>query len=766
MTTNHLHFAFCCTLVALLSSCGVTRYVPDETYLLKKYEISGLPQKSISPYTITSYIRQRPNSSLLFGWKFRLAIYNMSPRSESGWSNFLKEMGEAPVILDLQSIESSKLNIDRYITSQGYYFNTITDSIVYKKKQATVYLNFNLGKQYTVSTTNWVISDSIMRSFVLSDTLNSLLKHRPIFSEALLELESERITYHLRERGYYNLTKNHISFVADTLQGNDSAVITVHFKEGNRSDEMALAAAPQQRFKIETIHVYPDWQPEKPNTDSLQYKGMVIHFNKKLKLRSEVLARLNRLETGSYYNEQVVNTTYNRFSSLRLFSGVTLQFDALNTHSLPHQAAPDKPDNIPVPDEALHCQIRLTPSKVQGYKINLEASSNSSGLIGISPALSYFHKNIFKGGEWLTMSFSGNFQFKFNNAVKSKELGASTTLTFPMFLLPVPHTWFNNHTPQTDINTSYSFQQRPEFIRNILSVNFGYNWRGGERLHYRFAPIQLNIVRLYNVDSTFYKSLHDPFLINSYQDHFDLGSSFTLFYTTDNSPVPQNSYFYFRWTTDLSGNSLELLSRKKKNVPSEPHLLWGTAYSQYWRSELNSVYTWKPVPEHSVAARLYGGVGVAYGNSNALPFEKLFYAGGANSLRAWQARAIGPGSMPLDTTFSIPNQTGDVKLEANVEYRPKLFWKLEGALFLDAGNIWTLRQDLGREAGAFRLKDFHKSIAVAGGVGIRLNLEFVLLRIDMGVVLHDACKQKWVPASQWLKPRTYSIQFGVGYPFL
>jgi outer membrane protein assembly factor BamA len=149
-----------------------------------------------------------------------------------------------------------------------------------------------------------------------------------------------------------------------------------------------------------------------------------------------------------------------------------------------------------------------------------------------------------------------------------------------------------------------------------------------------------------------------------------------------------------------------------------------------------------------------------------MPFEKLFYSGGANSLRAWPARGVGPGSMPIDTTFSIPNQTGDIKLEANIEYRPKLFWKFEGAFFIDAGNIWTLRQDLGREAGAFRVRDFYKGVAIAGGVGLRLNLEFVLLRLDLGLVCRDPHLRQWVPMTNWFMPNTYAIQFGVGYPFL
>ena len=756
-------------VLLLLTSCSTTRYVPKDEYLLKKYEITVTPPKSLAPSTLTSYIRQQPNIAIFGGWKFLLWVYNMSPKSESRWAKFLKETGQAPVIFDPEALERSKANIDRYVTSQGYYGNTFTDSIISKKRKATIYLNLQMGKQYVISTIGYEIQDSVMRSFILTDTSNSLLRNHPYLSETLLERESDRMVAHLRKFGYYNATRNHISFVADTLLGNNEAALTVSINDRSRDDKITAAAALQQRFKIESILVFPDWQPEKAlqnngyesNMDSINYKGIKIFSNGKLNLRPKVITRVNQLALGQYYNEQTVNATYNRFSALRFYSGVTLQFDALPAPNALNDSA-----NIKMLDGVLNCRIRLTPSKIQGYKINLEASSNSSGLIGISPALSYFHKNIFRGGEWLTMGFSGNFQFKFNNPVKSTELGASTTITFPTFLFPFSQSWFNQYTPQTDINTSYSFQQRPEFIRNILSVNFSYSWRGGERLFYRFAPGQLNIVRLYRVDSTFYKSLNDPFLINSYQDHFDLGSSFTIYYTTDNAPVPKESYFYFRWTTDLSGNSLGLFSRSLKKNNNGSNLLWGTAYSQYWKNEINSVYTWKSNPKHSFAMRFYGGIGFAYGNSDAMPFEKLFYAGGANSLRAWQARAVGPGAMPVDTTFSIPNQTGDIKIEANVEYRPKLFWKVEGALFIDVGNIWTLRQHSGREAGVFRIADFSKSIAVAGGAGIRLNLDFVLLRLDMGLVLRDPYQQKWMPVSQWFKPNTYAIQFGVGYPFL
>ena len=751
--------------VLLVSSCGTTRYIPEGEHLLRKYNIDIQPEKSLPAASLQHYLRQSPNSSIFFGWKPLLGIYNISPRSESAWSRLLKNLGDAPEILDKDLLGSSISNVQRRLTYLGYYHNQVSDSIVYQGKKADVWLNINLGPQYNIRSVAYFIPDSLMQSLCLPDTVNSLVQCGSILSEELLEKESERITAHLRNHGYYNFNKNHISFVADTLLQDRTAALSVHIKEGG-SDEFAQFAAAQQRFTLASIKVYTNWDPEKARTDSLyvsklnslDYKGLKVFYDGKPNLRPRVISRLNHLQAGSYYNEKVVNTSYSRLASLRFLSGITLQFDVVPPRD--SSLAEGK-----VPDGALEAQIRLTPSKLQGYKINMEASSNASGLIGLSPAVSYFHKNIFKGGEWLTVGLMGNFQFKINDPVRSTEISASTSISFPTFIFPVPQRWFKNYSPVTEVGISYSYQQRPEFTRNIMSANLAYQWRAGERFSFRFQPAQLNIVSLFGVDSSFYKGLNDPFLVNSYRDHFDLGAAFTLYYTTHNAPIPKQSYFYTRWTTEFSGNALSLFNRSMKQDSTGSRLLMGISYSQYWRSELTAVYTWKPSPAHSLALRGYAGVGVAYGNSDALPFEKLFYAGGASSLRAWQARNVGPGAMPQDTTFSIPNQTGDLRLEANIEYRPKLFWKIEGALFVDAGNIWTLRQEEKREAGAFRFNNFHKSIAVAGGLGLRLNLDFVLLRLDLGFILRDPHEQRWYPMSKWLQSGHYTLQFGVGYPF-
>lgn len=423
-----------------------------------------------------------------------------------------------------------------------------------------------------------------------------------------------------------------------------------------------------------------------------------------------------------------------------------------------------------VDSNLVDCTIDLSQSKLQGFKINLEASINSTGLFGVSPQLSYYHKNIFRGGEWLNLSFMGNFQFMFNRSVRSNEFGVSAGLSFPKFL-GLPYRLFKGPAiPRTDINVSYNYQSRPEYTRNIISTSYGYNGSYGGRFFYQVYPIQLNIVRLFDLDASFYNSLaSDPFMRNAYQDHFDMGLGSTFYYTTNSDVNPKTSYFYTRLQFDISGNILSAFKPLMDKDDLGAGMIWNTPFSQYVRAELTVAKTWRfgKGNGQAVAARLLAGAGYAYGNSTALPFEKHFYAGGSNSLRGWQARTVGPGLAPMDRTFLIPNQTGDMKLEANVEYRFHMFWKVEGAAFVDAGNVWTFRES-GTEELSSRISaaTFAKSIAANWGVGLRLDLDFLVIRVDMGMKIHDpAREQKWVGPSQWLRNDGYAVHFGVGYPF-
>ncbi|MDD3273477.1 MAG: BamA/TamA family outer membrane protein [Bacteroidales bacterium] len=743
--------------ISHLTSCSTVKVVPEGEYRLKKNSVIIPVSSKVKESELMSYIRQKPNNDIVLGWNPFLNIYNWSDGTGSGWDRFVTRLGQAPVIFDSALVKKSNDNIESYLESLGYYDSKVKDSITLKNKIASVIYTVHPGKRYPISDIKYDIPDEFINSFVSSDSSSSIIHKGDYLSEKKLEEESERITTKLRDIGYYNFSKNYFFFVADTLIHKDSATLLIRILNYTRN-EKPEDSKKHSKYSINRVKIYSSYDPTDPNSylseesDTTLINGVEIINQGGTIINPSVLYKMNQIRPGDLYSEKRVNTTYDRLLALRLFSGVNLQFDELSVN---------KGDRI---DSAtVDATIRLTPSKMQGYKINIEASSNSNGLLGISPAISYYHKNIFKGGEWLNLGFMGNFQFKINDPVKSTELGVSAGISTPNFLL-LPDRIFKYSVPRTDINLSYNYQNRPEFTRNLISLNYGYNWNNG-RMYYRINPIQLSIVKLNNMSETFYESLTDPFLRNSYMNHFDMGAGATLYYTTDSSPYPKNSYFYIRWINDISGNLLSLFNSKMPIDSTGAKTIWNTPYSQYFRTDLTLSRTWRIDEKNAFAARFNGGVGVSYGNSKSLPFEKLFYAGGANSLRGWQARSVGPGSAPVDTTFSIPNQTGDLKLELNAEFRFLMFWKLEGALFADLGNIWTIKSEQGREEGRFRFNDFYKSIAFNWGFGARLNLDFVILRLDLGMVAYDPVKRSWIKPFNWFQNDTYSLQFGVGYPF-
>ncbi len=736
--------------LSLLWGCSLTRYVPDDAYLLQKNTVTVESGKEISASTLETFLRQKPNSSIIFGWKTFLQIYNLSPREDNGWSRFLKKMGEPPVLFDSLLIQRSIMNIDNHLVSLGYYNNNISSRVEYDEKKARVNYYVKPGKTYAIDTIVLRSEDPAISELYYKTLNQSLIGNGSVLASSVLDSEASRLNALMRNNGYYDFNKNLITFRADTLKGDGTAKLEV----------LIPGQTPHKIFKIRKVNVYTGFDPIRAamdsgyyaTLDSLVYNGMTLYFSDRPDIRPKLVSSLNFIRPGDTYNESVVKTTYNRFSSIRLFNGVTLLFDKVE-------------EQVPADTAAVDCTIRLSPGNLQGYKLNLEASSNSNGLIGVSPVLSYYHKNIFRGGEWLTVSFMGNFQFKIKDPIRATELGTSMTLTFPKMLFPISGNIFKNHIPRTDVSASYNYQSRPEYTRNIAITTFGYTWRMRDRFFYTVNPIKLKLVKLHNLSPSFLETLKDPFILDTYRDHFDLGLSSLFYYTTDNSAVPVKSYFYFRGGAEAAGNVLSAFNSLMKTDTTGAHLIGGIAYSQYVKFDINTAYTWIS-GRHQLAGRLFAGVGIPYGNANSLPLEQMFFSGGANSLRGWQARTVGPGSMPVDSTFSIPNQSGDVKLEVNLEYRFPVFWKVEGALFADAGNIWTLpKRNAPDTKGTFRFKNFMNSVAMDAGLGIRLNLSFVVLRLDLGMIMRDPVQNRWIPANEWLKRNNYSFQFGVGYPF-
>ncbi|MDR3351102.1 MAG: BamA/TamA family outer membrane protein [Prevotellaceae bacterium] len=680
----------------------------------------------------------------------------------------MKKIGEAPVVFDSSLVGSSVNNIGQYLHSLGYYNARVEDTVVYRGHKASVYYTVSPGEQVRLNTVRYRIGDSILRPFILGDTVHSLLEKGLPLSLQLLERERERIEASMHAKGFSSFRRTLISFDADTLGGNNRADVTVLLNI-NEPPEAIDSLGYHKQFRIRTVKIYTQYDAVEASTDSGYMRGytevlaehspggnIYVCYRQRQPVHTGLLLAANTIKPGDYYNGDENTQTYANFSNLRLFRIIAINF----------QRAP-----AATGDTLIDCIIYLTPGAAQGFKLNMEASMSSLGLLGVSPALSYYHRNIFGGAEWFNISLSENFQFDpfhiGDSRKRSNELGVSGTVGAPKFFFPFIHRYFNTYSPQTEFTTSYNYQLRPEYTRNSLAFLLGYSWRTKPQLSYAINLLNLSIVKLFNMSGEFYRStLSNPYLRNRYEDHFVLGANASFLYST-RQPSNKSHSVQLRWTVGSAGNLLSVFNKAwTYNPQNRNYMIGGTPYSQYLKTDVNFSHYLVLNDRHTVAYRLFAGIGRAYGNSISLPYEEVYFSGGAYSLRGWQSRTVGPGAAAMDSTFSIPNQVGDFKLEANVEYRFSISSMFEGALFLDAGNVWSLNYAEATESAVFNAATFLRQIALNTGFGLRLNFDFLIIRFDVGAKLYDPRQYTgWTNYRNILALQNLSLHFGVGYPF-
>jgi outer membrane protein assembly factor BamA len=686
------------------AGCATTHLAEGEYRLAaNKIKVEG---RKVNSSELTSYLSQKPAPSLLG----------------------IRKPGTPPVILDESQVKTSVDNILNHLEYIGYYGSQAHSEVEYKGDKAYVTYYVKPGQQYKIRSIDYELpEDDEFRQEFETDLRRTTIKEGQFLSESALEAETVRQAEFFRNRGYYGFDKNFYFCEADTLSHDGTAALVMAIREyprGGSPDD----ARPHRKFTIGDV---------------------TLSYPKEIPIRTYVLEELNILRPGMPYSERAVSATYSRLSNLSVFNSVNVAMD-------------------PVSEDVVNCDINLQSGRVQGIKVNLEASVNSTGLFGISPQLNYYHKNIFRGGELFNLGLKGNFQFKLQEPVRSTEFSISSTLRIPK-LIGLPNSLFRGpNLPHTDLSLGFSYQDRPEYKRTMINTSFGYTGSMGRNFYYQFFPFQANIVRLFNVSDSFMeRMLEDLFLLNAYSDHFDVGVGGMLYYTTDASAIPNRTYHYGRLTFDISGNTISLFNSAMPTNEIGQHTIWNVPYAQYVRAELQLGQTFRfgGGDKQAVAMRFLVGAGYGYGNSTTVPFEKQFYAGGANSMRGWQARALGPGHVePWTEYFLIPSQTGDFKMEANLEYRFPIVWKLEGALFADAGNVWDLHK-----VGEYDTSTFSfDSIAADWGLGVRVNLDFILVRIDLGTKIYEPCRpveERLIGPGDWLKSGNFALHFGVGYPF-
>lgn len=712
-------------LVALaVASCSTTRRLEEGQLRLADNRIEILNDEKFNGSELEPYAKQKPAT-----WTPGIYVYNWSGGKGTKWDKLVEKLGQAPVVYDSTLVKPSVRSMLNHLDYIGRYNSSIETSVNVKNRNATVCYRVNMGTGYIVDSIRYIIPDARMDSIFLADTDGPIVSKGDILSQESLEDETERLESLYRDNGYFGFSKNNFFFYADTSRVPGHCDLVVKMENFTRNQEDTSNVRPHRQYNIGDV---------------------TITAKEGFKVNRKFLQELNLLRTGDLYSQKSVKTTYDRFCSIPVFNTVNMNM-------------------VEADSSTVDCNIFISPSKLQSVKFNFEASYNSNSFFGIAPSIMYGHKNIFGSGEIFNIGVKGDFQFKPKDPAKSTEFAVTTSLRFPRFLL-LPGRLFRNEIPSTDVSFTYNFQNRPEYTRNMFSLNYGYNWRANRNLYFQISPLRASVVRLFNISEEFQRSLKDPYMKNAYSNHFDLGGSASLYYTTDPSTRPEHSYFYLRFQNNFAGNLLSLFNPVIKTNKDGEHTIWDIPYSQYVRSELSLVETLRFGADDrlSLAGRILVGMGFAYGNSKTLPFEQLFYSGGANSLRGWQARSVGPGGAPIDTTFKIFSQSGDMRLEANLEFRFPLFWKFEGALFADAGNVWLMKKNdmdpMPDDRSVFG-KDFLKSTAFSWGPGLRMDFGLLLVRLDLGLKEYDPVTMEWKAPGDWFRKDGFSLHFGIGYPF-
>ena len=753
-----------------LFSCSTTKHVPEGEHLLKKYKITT-KDKDIEKREIRKYIQQKPNRRIL-GLKIPLALYSLSnPDKNKGLNKLLKNAGEEPVIWDRYLTEESRQQVSNYLDKRGYYDADISDTVVYNGKKATVKYNIDLNEPYIIDQVEYEVRDSSLRPFLFSDTSKLPVREGEVFSVELLQQERNMIEEILRNKGFYRFSKDFVNFIADTLGKKNLVDLKVEVNEymTKQSDDEFITS-PHKRYKIDSIYVYPDYNPQEAiagrqaymkDLDTTMYNGLAFIYNQDPGVDFDIVSQSNYLKNNQWYSQEDVNSTYEQLNALRLFRIINIKFE--ETENMQDSSISE-----------LDCYVYLQKFKLQSYTIELEGT-NSSGNMGGGGNLVYSHRSLFGGAEQFQSKFTGAFEIldqdKFSRIDNTVRLGTEVSIDFPKFILPYikSEQFVKKYHPQTSLSALYNYQERPDYTRTLANLSFGYHWQNGKDLTHYINPVELNILRLPYLSDNFKRNLGEVYLRSSYDDYFLSVTSYSMIFNNQN-PERSEDFQYFRLNTELGGNLLSgvnnLLDANKTKGYYE---LFGIRYAQFFKIDLELRHYEIFNEENRFIYRFFIGGGFPYGNSTALPFVKQYFSGGANSLRAWNVRALGPGSYTPKRDFvGFPNLTADFKFEANWEYRFDMFWMLEGAFFVDAGNIWSLNKGDTRKGAVLKADEFLNEIAIGTGFGLRFDLSFSVLRLDLGVKLKDPVYEKgnrWLPGNRQINRDAISWNIAIGYPF-
>lgn len=769
-------------LLLLLSACNQLKYVPENEILLDRVVIKT-SKDCPSKHELSRYLRQEANGRFLGILGLDLFWYNLSGQDTTKWINrTLKNMGEPPVLYEKSMTSRSISSMKIFMMSKGYY-NATVDTISRLKDRKLKLTYFIDGKKpYTIRNYSFKPGEDSVSVLINESLANSEVKQGMPLSSEQFDNERTRIVKHLQRHGYYYMNSDFLSFDVDSTIGNQQADVELILKPYSINYQTAqgdsLVNKSHPVFRINKVFILLDvpvsdlsnTKNSQINKDTLQsqiidmekYKtyqreDFCVIYPDKPFMKPDVLISNCLINPGELYNARDVEKTYARMNSMDIMKYVNIRF-------VPFENDTAKENN-------LDCYILLTPTLKQSFSLEVEGT-NTAGDLGVAGNAGVTHRNVFNGAEMLQAKVRGAYE-ALSTSFQSDytELGGELGLTFPDFKMPLLSNDFKKKVDaKTEFNFSYQNMSRPEFLRTVATAAIRYNWTKNTYRH-TLDLIDLSYVYMPRVDSTF-KAMYltnNSYLKYSYEDHFILRTAYSFSYSSVPLGSTERTYHTLRGSIESAGNSLYAIY-SLAGIPEDDgyYKIGNIGFAQYLKGEAEYAKSLVISSRNRFAYRIGLGIAYPYGNSQILPFEKRFFSGGANSVRGWSVRTLGPGTyINRSNGIDFMNQSGDIKLDLGFEYRSSLIGKIESALFADMGNIWTIREYSGQPGGQFDFGTFYKEIAGSVGLGLRIDFGFFLARLDLGMKVYDPSlegRDKWRILSI-NSTDDFALHLAFGYPF-
>lgn len=781
---SHIRFILWLSLSAMiLTSCNSAKRLQSDQYLLKSNEIKYKDDIKADKEKVGENIRQQPNRRILGIIPFYVWAYNIpnpakfekrntkrmerlekknarreakgkEPREFKPFGSWWREtVGEPPVVFDTASTRRSVAQIETYLVKHGWFnaevdyhtkFKSRRDSI---NRRITVVYSITGKTPYVIKNLDYDIPDASLMNYTLeSRAKRNTLRTGRQFNIEELDEERKILNEYFRNIGYYDFNRELIYFDVDSNLNEHAVNLTLGILPRRipyAGDPDSLLIVPYKTYKLNKVTVTD--RPFSRSNEILSPDTFlvddyrIIDYNQ-LKINHKTLVQNIIFKPHDYYKLDRATRTYRRLSSLPIVRATNIQFT---------------PTQETVENTLLDVVVTVTPAEKQNFSFEWKGT-NRGGFLGISGTLGYQNKNIFGGAETLNINISGGAEaqqlltesqrggiesdVKRDIYLNTIEFGPEVSLTFPKFLLPIGADKFaKSSDPRTRLTANLSYQRRPDYTRTRSHGSISYRWSETEQKKWFINPLEVSLIKI-DRSAAFDRQLEDIgdlFLINSFQDHFIIDSRIGFSWNTQQKGTRSKNFYFYHGEIESAGSILRGLFNLSHSVPNENggYEIFKIPFAQYFKTIHDIRYYRVHNEKMSTAYRFSGGIGIPLKNLNVLPFEKSFYGGGANDIRAWQARTLGPGSYrDVERNF---DKIGDIILEANAEYRFDLIKVVEGAIFIDAGNIWALKADPARPGVDFQANRFLSEIAFGAGAGLRLNFDFFLIRLDLGLQIKD-----------------------------